>query len=109
MECVYYTRNVYQNLRDCKFQSHVFTLHYLPVEYYANSSAWMAADIFNEYLMKEDNILDHKIVLLVDNCTTHSVNVLLKNIKVVYIPANTTVLIQPYDHRIISTLKAYYH
>lgn len=81
----------------------------LPVEYYANSNAWMTAAIFKEWLIKWDNVLDHNIVLLVDNCTAHNnVSVLLKNIKVVYLPANTTALIQPCDQGIIRTLKAYY-
>ena len=80
----------------------------LPVEYCANSNAWMTTTIFNEWLMKWDEKLKRKIVLLVDNCTAHGVKVSLKNIKVVFLPANTTSLIQPCDQGIIRTLKAYY-
>jgi hypothetical protein len=52
--------------------------------------------------------LNHKIVLLVDNCTAHVVKVNLKHIKVIFLPANTTALIQPCDQGIIRTMKAYY-
>ncbi|KAL4096621.1 hypothetical protein QTP88_021540 [Uroleucon formosanum] len=64
--------------------------------------------IFCQWLIKWDNELDRKIVLLVDNCTAHSVSLNLKNIKLVFLPANTTSLIQPCDQGIIRTLKAYY-
>ena len=79
----------------------------LPVEQNAHSNTWMMALIFNEWLIKQDNILDQKIVLLVDICTARSVSVLLKNIKV-YLPADTEMLIQPCDQEIIRTQKACY-
>lgn len=80
----------------------------LPVNYHSNSNAWMTTVIFNEWLIKWDAKLNRKIVLLVDNCTAHSVNSSLKNIKVVFLPANTTSILQPCDQGIIRTLKAYY-
>jgi hypothetical protein len=36
------------------------------------------------------------------------VNVSLKHIRIIFLPANTTSLIQPCDQRIIKTLKSYY-
>jgi hypothetical protein len=80
----------------------------LPVDYCANSNAWMTSLIFNEWLQKWDNKLKHNIVLLIDNCTAHVVNVSLKHIRVIFLPANTTSLIQPCDQGIIRALKAYY-
>jgi hypothetical protein len=80
----------------------------LPVDYCANTNAWMTTPIFNDWLLKWDNRLNHKIVLLVDNCTAHVVKVNLKHIKVIFLPANTTALIQPCDQGIIRTMKAYY-
>lgn len=80
----------------------------LPVDYDANKSAWMTTIIFNEWLRNWDNELKHDILLLVDNCTAHEVNVLLKHINVVFLPPNTTALIQPCDQGIIRTFKAYY-
>ena len=81
---------------------------HLPVDYCANKNAWMTTLFFNDWLAKWDKELDHCIILLVDNCTAHSVNVALKHIKVVFLPANTTSLIQPCDQGIIRSFKAYY-
>ena len=53
---------------------------------------------------------NRKIVLLVDNCTAlNSIPVpALENIKVVYLLANTTSLIQPCDQGIINSFKSIY-
>lgn len=80
----------------------------LPVDYHANSNAWMTILIFSEWLQKWDKRLTRKIILLVDNCTAHSVTCTLKNIRLIYLPANTTSLLQPCDQGIIKTLKGYY-
>jgi hypothetical protein len=80
----------------------------LPVDYYGNKTAWMTAVIFEEWLLKWDKELKQNILLLIDNCTAHSVNVSLKLIKVVYLPANTTSILQPCDQGIIRALKAHY-
>lgn len=80
----------------------------LPVDYYSNTNAWMTSLIFNDWLLKWDKRLNRKIALLVDNCAAHCVNCQLKNIKVIFLPANTTSIIQPCDQGIIRTMKAYY-
>jgi hypothetical protein len=80
----------------------------LPVDYYSNTNAWMTNVIFNDWLVKWDLELKRKIVLLVDNCTAHTNNLLLKNIKVIFLPANTTSLIQPCYQGIIRALKVHY-
>ncbi|XP_025190385.1 tigger transposable element-derived protein 6-like [Melanaphis sacchari] len=80
----------------------------LPVDYTANKNAWMTREIFSQWLIKWDNELDRKIVIFVDNCTVHNVSLNLKKIKLVFLPANTTLLIQLCDQGIIRTLKAYY-
>lgn len=80
----------------------------LPVDYYANKNAWMTAVIFNDWIRKWDDKLKQDILLLVDNCTAHVLNVTLKHINVVFLPANTTSLLQPCDQGIIRALKAYY-
>lgn len=56
----------------------------LPVDYTANKNACMTQEIFSQWLIKCDNELDRKIVLLVDNCTAHNVSLNLKNIKLVF-------------------------
>jgi hypothetical protein len=45
---------------------------------------------------------------LVDNCTAHTNKSLLKNIKVILLPANTTSLIQPFDQGVIRAFRAHY-
>jgi len=80
----------------------------LPVDYYSNANAWMTSIVFNDWLVKWDLELERKIVLLVDSCTSHTNNSLLKNIKVIFLPANTTSLIQICDKDIIRAFKAHY-
>jgi len=79
----------------------------LPVDYYSNANAWMTSVILIDWLATWDLELKRKIVLLADNCTAHTNNSLLKNIKVI-LPANTTSLIQPCDQGIIRAFKAHY-
>lgn len=85
-------------------------VHHLPVDYFANSNAWMTKSIFHEWLVKWDRSLKQKILLLLDNCSAHGQedDIHLENIKLFFLPANTTSLIQPCDQGIIRTLKAYY-
>jgi hypothetical protein len=81
----------------------------LSVDYYSNANVWMTSVIFNDgWLIKWNLELKRKIVLFVDNYTTHTNNSLLKNIKVIFLPANTTSLIQPCDQGIIRAFKAHY-
>ena len=69
----------------------------LPVDYTANSNAWMTKYIFTDWLTKWDNELRHDVLLLVDNCTAHVVTVKFKHINLVFLPSNTTSIIQPCD------------
>ncbi|CAI6375545.1 unnamed protein product [Macrosiphum euphorbiae] len=80
----------------------------LPVDYTANSNARMTKEIFTEWLTKWDNELRHDVLLLVDNCTAHVVTVKFEHINLVFLPSNTTSIIQPCDQGIIRTFKAYY-
>lgn len=90
----------------------------LPVYWQANRKAWMTANVFEnwfynsfvpdaEKLMKEKN-LDFKVLLLVDNASVHPQDLSHPNVKVIFLPANTTSLIQPLDQGAISTFKSYY-
>lgn len=79
-----------------------------PVEYFANANAWMTREIFYNWLVRWDLELKRKIILLIDNCTAHTENFPLRNIKIVYVPSNTAFLIQPCEQGITQTLKAYY-
>jgi hypothetical protein len=83
----------------------------LPVAYEANKNAWMTGDIWKEWLKKLDRQMRSKkrqIVMLCDNCAAHSSDVKLTNIKLVFMPPNTTSLIQPMDQGIIANFKQHY-
>ncbi|XP_057334362.1 tigger transposable element-derived protein 4-like [Microplitis mediator] len=83
----------------------------LPLDYEANTKAWMTSEIFNEWLLKIDKkmIKDKRnILLFIDNCTAHNVIPPLKAIKVKFLPPNTTSKLQPLDQGIIKNFKSYY-
>lgn len=83
----------------------------LPVEYDSNSNAWMTGKIFENFLHEWDKKLRRerrKIALLLDNCPAHPPDLALKNIELVFLPPNTTALIQPLDQGIIKTFKTFY-
>ncbi|XP_061379926.1 tigger transposable element-derived protein 4-like [Danaus plexippus] len=84
---------------------------FLPVDYEANRKAWMTPDIFEKVLRKWDSRLRNnkkKIILFIDNCPAHPKIENLTNIKLAFLPPNTTSVIQPIDQGIIKTLKSHY-
>jgi hypothetical protein len=46
--------------------------------------------------------------LFLDNCTAHPNNISASNVKVIFLPANTTSVLQPIDAGIIKCFKGYY-
>ncbi|XP_063215856.1 tigger transposable element-derived protein 6-like [Bacillus rossius redtenbacheri] len=83
-----------------------------PCQYEANQNAWMTSKIFRDWLLRLDRkmaIRNRKILLLLDRCAAHSSESLkLENIQLVYLPANTTSILQPLDQGIINNLKKIY-
>jgi len=81
----------------------------LGIWYYYNKSAWMQRSIFESYLRKVNNMFrlkNRKIILLADNVSSHKVNDLeLSNVKLYFLPPNTTTQLQPLDQEIIYSLK----
>ena len=82
----------------------------LPVQYYWNCTAWMQVSIWNDYLKRLNTRMHHqkrKILLLVDNAPTHAIENpdSLTNIKVHFLPPNTTAHLQPCDAGIINSFK----
>lgn len=78
----------------------------------------MTSSLFNDWFknifckqvkkfMREQN-LAFKILLILDNAPSHPVSLTCKGVTVVFLPPNTTSLIQPLDQGIISTFKSYY-
>ena len=83
----------------------------LPVIYLENHNAWMTSVLFQEWITAWDAALAkdrRKILLLVDNCTAHPHIDTQKNIRLEFLPANTTSLIQPMDQGVIKNLKTFY-
>lgn len=70
----------------------------------------MTTVIFEEYLRDLDRAMikqKRKIALLLDNCSSHP-RLTLENVKLVYLPPNSTSRTQPLDAGIINCLKCHY-
>ena len=83
----------------------------LNLHYYHNTSAWMTGVIFFDYLDKINNILlknKRSIIIFVDHCSAHPENISFSNIKVVFLPPNTTSVLQPMDAGVIKCFKGNY-
>jgi len=82
---------------------------FLPCTYRHNKAAWMTCEIFHEFLVSLDRRMaskSRKILLFVDHCPAHPKDVgNFKNVRVEFIPANMTSLLQPMDQGIIKALK----
>ncbi|GFX58736.1 tigger transposable element-derived protein 1 [Trichonephila clavipes] len=92
-------------------------LKQLSVHWIANPKAWMTTAIFTKWFnncfvpeveayMKEKS-LHFKVLLIVDNAASHP-QLEHPNVQLVFLPPNTTSLIQPLDQSIIATFKKYY-
>ncbi|KAG0440948.1 Tigger transposable element-derived protein 6 [Dictyocoela muelleri] len=74
-----------------------------------NQKAWMTNDCFNKWILyiseyfKKQN---RKIVLVLDNCTSHRLSVCVENIKLIFLPKNSTSVLQPLDAGIIRSFKS---
>ena len=94
----------------------------LPVIYRANSKSWMTKHLFMDWFksyfcpavesyLKRKN-LDCKALLMIDNAPGHGSIEELENlhptIKIKFLPANTTSILQPMDQGVISTFKKLY-
>ena len=91
----------------------------LPVYWASNTNAWMTSTLFEnwytnhfipsvKYYCRSKN-LDFKILLLLDQCPAHpDLSHVDPNVRMEFLPANTTSLIQPMDQGVIATLKALY-
>lgn len=78
----------------------------------------MTTEIFEEWFkecflieveahMKKLN-MNYKILLILDNCSSHPKNLSTEHVQVVFLPPNTTSLIQPLDQGIIRQFEHYY-
>lgn len=92
----------------------------LPVHWRSNKKAWMTSKLFEDWFLncfcveaetycKNENIT-FKILLILDNAPSHPAHLadLHPNVKVIFLPPNTTSLIQPMDQGVIAAFKLYY-
>ncbi|XP_054089838.1 tigger transposable element-derived protein 1-like [Zeugodacus cucurbitae] len=85
----------------------------LPVHWMANKKAWVTASLFKDWFLNHfvpevreylrSKQLDFKVLLVIDNTPGHP-DISHKNVKIMFLPPNTTSLIQPLDQGIIATL-----
>ncbi|XP_062887428.1 general transcription factor II-I-like isoform X3 [Mobula hypostoma] len=92
----------------------------LPVVFRSHPSGRNTQVIFSEYMSGyvspfvekycRENNLDNRCLVIVDNCVAHPPGITEYggNVRVVFLPPNTTSLLQPCDQGLIATIKAYY-
>ena len=83
----------------------------LPCRYRSQKKSWMDSAIFEEWTRELDAMFqkqDRKIVLIIDNCPAHPAVADLSNVKLIFLPPNTTSVSQPMDQGVIKCLKAFY-
>uniref|UniRef100_K7FKY7 HTH CENPB-type domain-containing protein n=1 Tax=Pelodiscus sinensis TaxID=13735 RepID=K7FKY7_PELSI len=91
----------------------------LPVHYHTNKKAWMTLVLFEDWFMNcfipevsyfLEKGIPFQIFLILDNAPGHPqyLNDLHSNMKVVFLPPNTTSILQPMDQGAIPAFKAYY-
>lgn len=85
----------------------------LPVKYESNKNSWMTSDIFKTWIKEFNKEMckeKRKVILLVDNCSAHPKEAAerLTNVRLEFLPPNTTSVIQPCDQGIIRNLKCSY-
>ncbi|XP_042899743.2 tigger transposable element-derived protein 4-like [Parasteatoda tepidariorum] len=83
----------------------------LPVDYDHSRKAWMTSDIFTKFISKWERQLrreNRKIILLIDNCSAHPEITGLTNIRIEFLPPNSTSVIQPMDQGIIRSFKCHF-
>lgn len=90
----------------------------LPVYWRANNRVWMTSSIFKawfescfvpevEKFLKEKN-LSFKVLLLLDNATSHPKDLQHPNVQILFLPPNTNSLIQPLDQGVINSFNCYF-
>lgn len=82
----------------------------LPVIWRANRKAWMTTDLYKEYVLrlnKRMSVQQRNVLLFVDNAPSHP-KMTLSHVKIIFLPAKTTSVLQPLDQGIIAAVKHSY-
>ncbi|XP_053947555.1 tigger transposable element-derived protein 4-like [Anastrepha ludens] len=86
---------------------------WLPLDYKANSKAWMTGAFFAEWLLNLDKQFGkagRNILLFIDNCPAHPKDIQqrLKFIKLAFFPPNMPSKLQRLDQGVLQNLKCHY-
>ena len=95
----------YKNLRCLK------NVRSLPCRYRPQRKSWMDSALFEEWVHELDGKFlreNRKIALIIDNCPAHPTIGNLSNVRLIFLPPNTTSVSQPTDQGVIKCLKAHY-
>lgn len=82
----------------------------LGVSYEANTKAWMTGEIFTRWLRRFNNqmvLQSRHVLLFLDNCGAHP-SIKLSNVRLAFLPPNTTSRLQPMDAGVIQAMKLGY-
>lgn len=93
------------------FKQNSVTPDNLPVTWKHNKKAWMTTAVFEDWLNELNETMKKKkrrIILFVDNATSHVVSKKLSNVRVKFLPPHLTSELQPLDQGIIQAMKANY-
>ncbi|CAG8567290.1 22161_t:CDS:2 [Rhizophagus irregularis] len=89
-------------------------IQFMPMTYHNNAKAWMITSLFQEWIWEFDHQVGLKhqgqrVLLLLDNCSSHKLDGLtLRYTDVYFLPPNTTSKIQPMDAGVIMSFKRHY-
>ena len=88
----------------------MFDKSILPVSYHSQKKSWMTGDIMKCVLTNRLQNSNRFILLLLDNagCHPESLESMFSNIKLCFLPPNTTSKLQPLDLGIIQNFKVHY-
>lgn len=84
----------------------------LCIDYYSQQNSWMSSDIFYQIMKKMNNQFknqNRKVLILLDQSPAHpKLLSCFENITFLFLPKNTTSVMQPLDLGIIHSLKCHY-
>ena len=86
-------------------------LESLRVTWRSNKKAWMTSSIFEEWLVRFNAKMRAEkcsVILFLDNAPSHPTHYQMSNVKLIFLPPNTTSVLQPLDQGIIQNIKLLY-
>jgi hypothetical protein len=97
----------FDNLRGQKQEAAAHGFHL----YFHNENAWMTKKIFKTFLQRFDRAMRYnqrKVLLILDNFAGHIIDHEPTNVELLFLPPNTTSVLQPLDGGIIRAFKAHF-